>query len=262
MWGPLAILAAVDVGDEGGAASEVGWAFVDDFGGRLEGVFADDDEGDVAAGGGEFGAGAGGEEGVGGIAETDGEGAVLCGKFLKTLGVGGDHGIEVGGDEGAAGELMTRVVEGGDLGPGVEHVFLFSLNWCGTGDEKGGAAGGIGNGVDGDQFLAGIDGEEREVGRAGDEEAVVGSGGGAEEEIVFALVEEVEGVEDAPFEDAVGTGIVFDVAGEGGGGVGPFDGDIVAAELGVDVVDLEEIGQEGGGQDVAGVGEEGDEDVG
>ena len=144
MWGPLAILAAMDMGDEGGAASEIGWAFVDDGGGRLEGFVADDDEGDVAAGGGEVGAGAGGEEGAGGIAEADGEGAVLFGKFLKTLGVGGDHGIEIGGDEGASGDLRAGLVEGDDFGPGVEHVLLFSLNWRGTGDEKDGAAGGIG----------------------------------------------------------------------------------------------------------------------
>lgn len=126
MWGPLGILPGEDVPHEFVAADEVGGAFVDVEADVEEDFVADDDGFDVAAGGGEFGAGLGGEEGIGRVADADGEGAVLFGEFAEAAGVGGDHGIEVDGDDGPPVAAGERGFGRYDLGPGIEHCYQFS----------------------------------------------------------------------------------------------------------------------------------------
>ena len=82
----------MDVLDKGGATVQIGAAFVNDLCGKGEGFFANNDKGNVAAGGGEFRPRQGREQWIGRIANADSQRAVLFRKRTEAGGVRGWHG--------------------------------------------------------------------------------------------------------------------------------------------------------------------------
>jgi len=113
---------------QSGAAFQIARPFVNNFSGLREELLTNYDHFDIAACGGEFGAGLGGEQWIGWRANADGERPVPLGEFTKTVRVGCNQGIEIGRDEGPAVQAGARCLRRDDLGSSIEHVLPFSLN--------------------------------------------------------------------------------------------------------------------------------------